>query len=351
MGKHSLIIGILFLIVCVGGVSFSSSYSGVLQDPVNLGGWLYQGKCTRCHGSAEDAELASNFDEESELIEAFTDGGSCSENWARVKSIRPRLKADELSALAVYLFVLEEQEHLELPDLPPQPKEKNVLVKVKTEKKMPHDPVISEGSQFPQYLTDVLDTNLIAKGGWLYVNNCYRCHLTYEEGRMGKGFERETIQLIITEGKTSTQMKPFSKVLGGNLKKKEINAIADYILKWEKDGEPPAISSELMTPPAFDPDQFKPKRLTRFRLVRGDKDSGKQFFKRNCVNCHGVAREGFIGPELRDFENLRPDLYVKSVLKKGVPGSLMNSWDKSKGGAFTAKSIDDVTVFLTVQKL
>lgn len=337
----------MFLAIIQSGLGFSKNYTGVLQEPVNLGAWLYHGKCRRCHGNAGDAGLADNFDEKDELIDAFTGGGNCSENWARARDSRPGLKKDELSALAEFLFALENQGKLNLPELPAQPKDKDFLLAVTKENSLSFDSRENQVPEFPQYLTDVLNGNQIAKGGWLYINNCYRCHLTYAEGRMGRGFEKEIIQMIVTEGKTSTQMRPFSKVLGGNLRKNEIMAIVDYMLKWEADGEPPAIASELMTPPSFDPDQFKPMRLTRFRVIRGDREAGQKLFAHNCTGCHGRAGEGIIGPELSEFESLRPDLYVKSVLKKGVPGSLMDSWDQSKKGAFPAKAIDDVTAFLT----
>jgi len=44
---------------------------------------------------------------------------------------------------------------------------------------------------------------------------------------------------------------------------------------------------------------------------------------------------------------MRKDLLVKSVLKEGVPGSLMKSWSNGKGGSFSAKDVDDVVSYVT----
>jgi hypothetical protein len=61
----------------------------------------------------------------------------------------------------------------------------------------------------------------------------------------------------------------------------------------------------------------------------------------------GSKGEGYVGPSLREIKPvLRPDLFFKSVLKQGIPGSMMASWDTSKGGRLTAKDLDDLVSYI-----
>lgn len=164
---------------------------------------------------------------------------------------------------------------------------------------------------------------------------------------MGKGLAKETIFRFVSEGKTSSQMTPFSRMLGGELKNSEIKAIVTYITTWENYGESPAIAEELLTPPAQDPADFIPLRLVRFKPISGDIEAGKKVYRINCLACHGLHGEGYIGASLLGTKwCLRKDLFVKSIVKEGVPKSLMKSWNRSKGGTFSAKDIDDVVSYV-----
>ncbi|MGA7279349.1 MAG: cytochrome c, partial [Desulfocapsaceae bacterium] len=127
----------------------------------------------------------------------------------------------------------------------------------------------------------------------------------------------------------------------------EIKAVAEYIITAEKAGEPLAIAPFLMTPPALDPADFMPLRLTRFKSITGDSSKGETIYKISCRKCHGSTGEGYVGPSLREIKPvLRPDLFFKSVLKQGIPGSMMASWDTSKGGRLTAKDLDDLVSYI-----
>jgi mono/diheme cytochrome c family protein len=233
----------------------------------------------------------------------------------------------------------------DLPELPPQPKAETP--KRTKPKQMQTALTTTVKDPLTPELRKLVKSNTIAEGGWLYTTNCYRCHLVYEKARMGKGLEKEIVFNFISGGKTSTQMTPFSRMLGGNLKNKEIKSIVDYITTWEKAGEPLAIAAELMTPPALDPSEFIPIRLARLKKINGDASSGKDIFLMKCSGCHGKEGEGYIGSSLQaNGWSMRPDLYVKSVLKKGIPRSLMVTWDKGSN-RLAPKEIDDVVSYVT----
>ncbi len=323
----------------------AKDYDGVLSDPVVLGGWLFKSKCIRCHTDYEEERLAGDYDSESSLAKAIENGG-CRISWARRKG--GPLGRTEIHALAKYMMQWEEDdEEPELPELPPLLVDEPSNPSHKKEKKKDKETAEQDDNALAPELQQLVDNNLIAKGGWLYTNNCYRCHLTYEIGRQGKGFQPEQLYRTIREGKISTQMTPFSRLLGGPFSNKDIKAVAEYILLWEKTQEPLAIAPQLMTPPALDPSDFKPIRLTRFPQVHGDNKAGKTLFITHCATCHGSFGEGYIGPSfLKRKWVTRPDLFIKSVVRKGIPGSLMKSWDQGNGGKLSAKDIEDVVSYV-----
>ncbi len=342
--KAAVTFGIMLTTICPR-VQAGQEWTGVLSDPVVLGSWLYQSKCVRCHFEYGRERLAQGFDTQRELVKAISEGG-CQVTWSRVSG--GELGHQELQAIAQYMYRWEEEDgDPQLPDLPPllpeellerEPEQTEIVV-VAGEK--------SEKPALEPSLVHVIEHSSVALGGWLYTGNCYRCHLEYGTARMGKGLTVEKIQRFIREGKTSTQMKPFSRALGGNLKSKEINAIVEYITTWERAGESLAIAAQLMTPPEQDPTDFVPLRLTRFPGVSGDDHAGDSLFRANCRSCHGASGEGIIGPSFRKRQwVIRVDLFFKSIVKRGVPESLMPAWDSNSGGSLSAKDIDDVVSFL-----
>ncbi|MEE4135684.1 MAG: cytochrome c [Desulforhopalus sp.] len=315
----------------------------VLRDPVALGAWLYQWQCLGCHGDYARDRFGDEYDDQEELVAAIESGG-CKISWARKAG--GQFGSQEIEALAAYVQKWEEGEGPpDLPPLPPPPVEETsapATVSGDAEKEPAPTLPVNENA-LSSVLQKLVDRNHIAHGGWLYTRNCYRCHLTYEQARMGKGMASETVQRFIAEGKTSTQMKPFSQMLGGELKNSEIKDITRYITTWEEYGEPLAIAKELMIPPAIDPADFKPLRLTRFSPVQGDRSVGGRLFRLHCSGCHGSGGEGYFGASLRSGAwTLRQDLFVKAVVKAGVPGTLMRSWDSGSGGQLAAREIDDL---------
>jgi len=337
----------LLLISILGCIATSvqcRTYDGVLAEPVSLGAWLYAGNCRKCHESYGSSRLAETYENSSELITAIGERG-CRIVWARNRG--GSLGSNELSALAAYMQKWEELgSEPPLAPLPPQPVQTVASPPKKSVKQSNQttNTTALNKEQLSSPLTRLIASNQVAAGGFLYTRNCYRCHLSYEKARMGKGINKDLVLSFITEGKTSTQMRAFSRMLGGPLKGSEIREIVAYISTWEERGESPAIAETLMTPPALDPAEFIPARLTRFQQVKGDVTKGLRLFRRNCGICHGPTGEGYLAPSLRiEKLGIRPDLFVKSVIKTGIPGSLMRGWDSGRGGILSAKQIDDIT--------
>jgi mono/diheme cytochrome c family protein len=341
-----------WLVIGAGGEALSAgSDDGSPLDPLARGAWLYQWKCLGCHGDYGSDRFGREYTGKDELTEAI-EGDGCRVSWAR-KHGGP-FGAREIGALVAFVRAWEKEDGPPaLPPLPPLPEEQSQepAATAKTIKDTAKDAPPKTGEALSAELQRLLDSNQVAHGAWLYTRNCYRCHLTYGQGRMGKGLTSESVQRFIMEGKTTTQMKPFSQMLGGELKNSEIKDITTYITTWEKAGEPLAIAKQLLTPPAVDANDLKPLRLTRFKPVHGDRTTGGTVYRLHCGGCHGSQGEGYLGASL-DTEKwpLRPDLFVKAMVKNGVPGTLMKSWDSSAGGKLSAKEIDDVVAFVVQRK-
>ena len=347
--------GLTIALACgwlAGGVGMAGLAAGGAADgpeePVARGAWLYQWKCLGCHGEYGRDRFGRDYDGGKELAEAI-EGGGCKVSWARRHG--GPFGAREIDALVAYVDTWEEGGGPPpLPPLPPPPGEavedSARPVKVARERVEASQPGAGEGALSAE-LRQLVESNQVAHGGWLYTRNCYRCHLTYGQGRMGKGLTAENVQRVIGEGKTTTQMRPFSQMSGGELKNSEIKAIATYITTWEKAGEELAIAGQLMTPPALDENDFKPLRLTRFKPIGGDTSVGRTLYRLRCAGCHGSDGEGYLGPALRETKStLRPDLLSKAIIKNGVAGTLMKSWERASGGTFSPKDIDDVVAFV-----
>ena len=318
------------------------------EEPVARGAWLYQWKCLGCHGDYGRDRFGREYDGGKELAEAI-EGGGCRVSWGRRHG--GPMGAREIDALVAYVNKWEEGGGPPLlPPLPPPPSEavEDPARPAKVDRERAEAPQGGVGeATLSAELRQLVESNQVAHGGWLYTRNCYRCHLTYGQGRMGKGLTPDSVQRVISEGKTTTQMRPFSQMLGGELKNSEIKAITTYVTTWEKAGEELAIAVQLMTPPALDENDFKPLRLTRFKPIGGDTSFGGKLYRLRCAGCHGSDGEGYLGPALRVTKaTLRPDLFCKAIVKNGVAGSLMKGWESSSGGKFSPKEIDDVVAYV-----
>ncbi len=322
---------------------FASS-DDVLSDPVVLGAWLYEGKCFSCHGDYESERIGAEFDDERELKNGI-ENDRCRIAWGRRHG--GELNSSEINALVRFMMVWEElDEKPELPELPPQPMTE---IQVRKPEKSPEETlelVPQEDGQI-RNIKRILKNNPLAHGGWLYTKHCYRCHLTYESARPGRGMDVDNLERLIINGKVSTQMTPFSRMKGGELTGQEIRDIVYYITTWERFGERLALPSLVMKAPEDDPSALKPIPLPSFPAVKGDIKEGSILFVQHCSGCHGKMGEGYIGRSLvKKWWVLRFDLTIKSIIKDGVPGSLMPAWSQNSGGELGAKEIDDLVSLL-----
>jgi mono/diheme cytochrome c family protein len=285
--------------------------------------------------------LASPYGDDIELKDAITKGG-CRVDWAR--RYGGKLHDDEIDALVRFMMKWEELDAPPpLPDLPPIAGPDIQRQTTAEETKPVEAPQASPEDGLDNNLKVLMKNNPVAHGAYLYVQNCYRCHLTYEKARMGKGIARDTLKRTIVNGKTSTQMTPFSLMKGGNLRNQEIEAILSYITIWERLGSPMALPEGLMKAPESDPAALIPIGLPRFLIIEGDARQGARLYARHCTRCHGIFGEGYIGPRLKKtWWSMRPDLTVKSFIKQGVPGSAMPAWSQGAGGSLSAKDIEDL---------
>ena len=207
-------------------------------------------------------------------------------------------------------------------------------------------PALAQPSLSPP-LAKLIASHPVAQGGWLYTQNCYRCHLTYGQTRQGRGMSGDNLRKIVANGKTSTQMTGFAVVAGGKLVDSEIEAIVAYVVAWENFGGPPAIARQLLVPPAGNPGDLRPIGLPRFPEVEGDEERGRLLYRSQCSRCHNPDRSGFIGPSLLGpWESFRPDLFLKATVKSGVPGTLMPAFGTMTKAKLSPREIDDVVAFL-----
>jgi mono/diheme cytochrome c family protein len=313
----------------------------VLEDPVVFGAWLFKAHCVRCHGDYGEERLAGEFEDDGELRNAF-ERDRCRIKWGRRSG--GKLGRKQSQALVRFMRAYEDGDGPpDLPELPPLPTADlppapNPAVKKGSSLAAPGDDV-------DPILKGLLAINSIARGAWLYTQNCYRCHLDYKKARSGRGFTEETVRKTVTNGKTSTQMTAFSRMLGGKLSNAEISAIVAYIMVFERLGASPALAQIVTEPPLADPADMLPIGLPQFPRITGDAANGARLYVRHCTTCHGMRGEGHVGrPLAKNWLVLRPDLMIKSILKQGVPGSPMPAWTQNAGGPLSAKEIEDVVI-------
>ncbi len=316
----------------------------VLSDPVALGAWLFEGECVRCHGGYERERVGKGYDE-AELAQAI-EVDACEVTWG--SKYGGPLKRSEIKALVAYMLAWEELDRPpDLPELPaqptptPQPTPTAAGARAATSTPTPTpDPLAEE-------LKLIIAGNPLAHGAWLYTQHCFRCHQSYASYRQGRGLTPDQLKKTIEEGKRSTQMTPFARKFGGPLGNSDIEAIVNYILVWEQLDAPPALPAAVLVEPTPDPAASLPIPLPEFPPVEGDPVQGAEIYTQYCLKCHGPAGEGGIGPRLaRRWLSIRPDLTIKSVIKQGVPGTLMPAWDQGTGGPLNGEKVDHLTALI-----
>ena len=74
---------------------------------------------------------------------------------------------------------------------------------------------------------------------------------------------------------------------------------------------------------------------------------GARLFAENCAVCHGVDGQGRVGAALsQNWPSVRPDLTVKTIIERGVPGSLMPAWSEAYNGPLNTNEIDALVAFI-----
>ena len=57
--------------------------------------------------------------------------------------------------------------------------------------------------------------------------------------------------------------------------------------------------------------------ITKTLAIRGDALSGSKLFKINCVGCHGISAQGFVGPDLHEATQ---DMSDKKIINQVIRG-------------------------------
>lgn len=323
-----------------------------LADPVVYGAWLYEGTCVRCHGAYDKARLGE--EKPTKLLKAEITGeerNGCDIDWAISRGGPLTLK--EIGAVVSFMEAWEEAGGaLTLPPLPPQPTptpRPAPTPAAGADAERTVKPVAPTPTPLPPDLVLALASNPVARGAWLYAQNCYRCHQDYATARMGSTLDPDTVERTIKGGKVGSNMPAFAISEGGPLRSADIKLIVNYIEAWERLGVTPALPAAVrntMVQP-LDPAMLLPIALPTAPLVAGNAADGALLYRAYCAVCHGDAGQGGSGPDLtRVSASIRPDLTLQATIAQGVPGTTMTGWARTHGGPLAAPEIDDVVAYL-----
>ena len=70
----------------------------------------------------------------------------------------------------------------------------------------------------------------------------------------------------------------------------------------------------LWTIGSFKQDPF----ITETLSIQGDALSGSKLFKINCVGCHGISAQGFVGPDLHEVTQEMSDKKIINQVIRGL---------------------------------
>lgn len=76
--------------------------------------------------------------------------------------------------------------------------------------------------------------------------------------------------------------------------------------------------------------------------------AGSGLYAENCVECHGENGEGKVGPALnsRELLEMTSDETFASLIRTGVPGTVMPAWGQAFGGPFTDQQVNQLVAYI-----
>jgi len=94
----------------------------------------------------------------------------------------------------------------------------------------------------------------------------------------------------------------------------------------------------------------EPKRIQAVEAadLSAAQAAGRNLYADNCVACHGGNGEGLVGPALNSRELLKmtADETLASLIRTGVPGTVMPAWGQAFGGPFTDEQVSQLVAFI-----
>ena len=87
--------------------------------------------------------------------------------------------------------------------------------------------------------------------------------------------------------------------------------------------------------------------LAWVNIAQAQDNLGAQIYAENCAVCHGQQGEGRVGATLsKNWPSIRPELFTKSVIEEGVPGSPMPAWGQANGGPLSETDVADIVAYI-----
>lgn len=218
-------------------------FGAFFNDPVLHGAWLWQANCVRCHGDYADDRVGEDLKpKELQGKISGADRNGCDVDWAITKG--GPLAIAEIKDIGAYIAAWED--HGRAPDLAPLlPIPAPTARPTPTSNATPQAIVATVTPSVDTAIAALLKQDPVYEGAWLYAENCVVCHLSYESARQAALNDDATVHGLITNGKMGTSMPAFGLLVGGTLRRAQIDAIVTYMRTWENLGGPPELPGPI----------------------------------------------------------------------------------------------------------